>query len=118
MPTLAELLTTPMTFIPNAPTTRLRISDYVAGEASGSGISDPRANSGYQPALVAELARICPYGGTITVDAQGLRDLAEWADCLSGAARQGGNPSGGRSLTNLATKAERLALELDRGGNR
>lgn len=94
-------------------TARLKISSYIAGEASGSGISDPDANSGYQPALVAELARVGAHGGTINIDADGLRDLAEWCDALSAATSQGGNPSGARSLSNMGERCLALARELD-----
>jgi hypothetical protein len=93
-------------------TGKIKLTDYQSFIASGSGISDPKANSGYQPALVAELARIVPDGGTIEVDADGAADLAEWANDLSGAVAQEPNPAGARSLFALHRKAYDLAREL------
>ena len=94
-------------------TAKLKISPYVGFEASGSGISNPEADSGYDERLVLELERVGTRGGVIEVDAVGLRDLAEWCDALSAAATQGGNPSGGRALERLAEKALGMARELE-----
>ena len=95
-------------------TREISLTDYQAFVASSSGISDPSTNSGYEPALVAELARIVPYGGTIRVTADGAADLAEWAGDLAGAIAQEPNPSGARSLRALQDKASKLAKELSR----
>lgn len=93
-------------------TGKLQLTDFQSYVASGSGISDPKANHGYQPALVAELARIVPKGGTITVDAEGATDLAEFATDLSGALAQEPNPSGARSMAQLSDRAYELARQL------
>lgn len=95
------------------PVGKLPITAYQAGEASGSDISNPRVDSGYQPALVAELARIGSGGGAISVDAEGARDLAEWAGDLSDAVAQAPNLSGARSLSGLADRALALARRLE-----
>jgi hypothetical protein len=93
-------------------TGKIKLTDFQAFVASGSDISNPTVDSGYQPALVAELARIVPKGGTITVDAEGAADLAEFANDLSGAIAQEPNPSGARSMAKLSERAYELAREL------
>jgi hypothetical protein len=85
-------------------TRAVKITPYQAHIANGSDISNPKADSGYQPALTRELARVGTKGGTIHLDAEGLRDLAEFCDALSNAEGQGGNPSGARSLASLAAR--------------
>jgi hypothetical protein len=85
-------------------TTQIRLTPYQAFIANGSDISNPNANSGYQPALTRELARVGTKGGVVHLNAEGLQDLADFADALSNAEAQGGNPSGARSLANLAAR--------------
>ena len=94
-------------------TAKIKLTSYQAFIASGSTISDPTTDSGYQPALVRELARIVPGGGTVTLDAEGFRDLAEFANDLAGAEAQSPNPSGARSLYGLAEKCSTLARKLE-----
>ena len=94
-------------------TGKLKLTDYHSYVASGSGISDPSANHGYDAGLVEEIARIVPYGGTIEVTAAGARDLAEWATDLAGAVAQEPNPSGARSLNTLHRRAWDLYRELE-----
>lgn len=93
-------------------TGKIKISEYVAFIASGSDISNPDAKDGYQPALARELHRVGPKGGTITVDAEGAADLAEWAHDLSIAVAQEPNPSGARSLYGLSERARTVAHQL------
>jgi hypothetical protein len=82
---------------------RVRVSRYIAGEASGSSISDPAVESGYSPLLERELARVCPGGGTIVLDREAAGDFAEWCGDLAEAVAQGGNPSGANALRKLST---------------
>lgn len=83
---------------------RVRVSRYIAGEASGSTISDPGSGSGYSELLERALARVVPGGGTIILDREAADDFAEWCGDLAGAVVQGGNPAGGRALAKLATE--------------
>lgn len=92
-------------------TASIKISDYVAFEMSGSAISDPDSGSGYDPLIGREYVR-CGGRGTYRLTKAALTDLAEFCDALSISATQGGNPSGGRALTNLAEKALGLAGKL------
>jgi hypothetical protein len=97
----------------NLKTGKLKLTAFQIFIASGSGISDPKANSGYEPALVEEMHRVCHVGGnTIEVNAEGAADLSEWAADLSGAVAQEPNPSGARSLFKLHRQAYDLAKEL------
>jgi len=90
----------------------LRITPYQAFELSGSDISDPDSDSGYDPLIGAEYKRTGG-SGTYRLTAPALRDLAEWCDALTISASQGGNPSGARSLANLAAEARKLADGLE-----
>lgn len=95
---------------------KIRISKYIGFEASSSAISEPNVDvyeGGYDRALVAEMHRVGTGGGMIEVDANGLRDLAEWLDAMENSAGQGGNPSGARACRRLAEKALDLARELE-----
>lgn len=93
-------------------TGKLKITAFQAYIADGSDISSPDVDSGYQHELALELHRIGTRGGTITVDAEGAADLAEFANDLANAVAQEPNPSGARSLYSLNEKADRLAREL------
>lgn len=95
-------------------TAKIKLTPFQALIASGSGISDPSIDSGYQLALVQEVHRVMPSGGTISADAEGLRDLAEWAGDLGGAVAQEPNPAGAASLYKLSQRAYDLARELER----
>lgn len=91
----------------------IKISRFVADEASGSGISDPAANSGYDADLVREMHRIGSAGGTINVSPTGARDLAEWLECIIPPLRDERNYSGMRSVGTLADKCLRLAARAE-----
>lgn len=95
-------------------TTALRISPYIAFEASGSDISNPNPEreSGYSKLLAHELDRVGTRGGTIHIDAEALLDLAEWLDAIQIGNSDSGNTSGARSCERLAAKARALAKEL------
>lgn len=92
---------------------KVRISRFVAFEASGSEIVNERTDyGGYDRRLGSELARVGTRGGTIEVGRDGLLDLAEWCDALEIANSQSENYSGARALANLAEKCRALASEL------
>jgi len=94
-------------------TGKLTLTAFQSFVASGSDISNPTVDSGYQRKLVQELARIVPDAGTIIVDAEGAKDLAEFAWDLSVAVGQEPNPSGARSLAKLNDEATNLAKKLE-----
>lgn len=100
-------------------TAKIKITEFVAFEASGSDISNPKADSGYQPALVRELARAVRQDGcTVELDAEGFRDLAEWADAMVAPNAQGGNPSGARAMAVLSDRCLEQAKALEEAGAR
>lgn len=90
-------------------TTPVKISRFVAFEASGSAISQPGSDSGYSPDLERELARVGTDGGTVYLDRDALLDLAEWADCMIAPNAQSGNPSGARAMEGLRDRCAELA---------
>jgi hypothetical protein len=94
-------------------TAKIKLSPYHGFICPGSEISNPDVDSGYQPALVREIARVGTKGGTITADAEGLRDLAEFAEALANAESQGENHSGARSLGRLAERCLAEARRLE-----
>lgn len=94
-------------------TAKIKISEFVGFEASGSDISNPDAKDGYQPALARELARVGTDGGTIELDAEGFRDLAEWADAMVAPNAQSGNPSGARAMATLCERCLEQAKLLE-----
>lgn len=93
-------------------TASLKISKFIAFEASGSDISRPGSGSGYDEALAVELARIGTNGGTIHVTRVGALDLAEWLGTMAMANGQCENYSGSRACSNLAAKARDIANGL------
>lgn len=95
----------------NQPTKPIKITKFIALEASGVGISDPTADSGYNRHLVSELHRIGANGGTVYLSANGLDDLAEWLDTMEVAngSSGAGNFAGARACAKLAEKARRYA---------
>jgi len=108
-----------MTFQATRP---LKITRFIAGEASGSEISDPTKDSGYSPHLAEELHRVGSSGGTVRLTALDLDDLAEWLDAMAIGNSEGGGMDGGpnyagaRSCVKTAEKARlyaRLLREQD-----
>lgn len=97
-----------------APTKSLRISPFIAFEASGSELTQnptPGA-SGYTVLLESELRRVGLRGGTLHLDADSLEDLAEFLDAIAIGNSDSGNHSGARSCATHAERARTLATEL------
>jgi hypothetical protein len=98
----------------------IKITRFIAVEASGSEISDPTKDSGYNPSLAAELARIGTGGGTVYLAAPALDDLAEWLDAITPGHTQSGNHAGARACAKTAGKAQlyaRLLREQEQNTN-
>jgi hypothetical protein len=95
-----------------------KITRFIAGEASGSDISNPNVDSGYSPQLVGELHRVGSGGGTVYLTALSLEDLAEWLDAMTIGNSEGGgldggpNYAGARSCARTAEKARTYASRL------
>jgi len=102
----------------NAPATLpISITPTITFLASGSDISNPDAESGYDKGLVAELARVgCGGKGyrKIHLTAQGHRDFAEWLEAMEGATAQSDGPAVARSCRVHREASLRYAAELDR----
>lgn len=95
---------------------QIKLTPFQAFIASGSDISNPDAHdSGYQHALAMELDRIGPGGGKVTLDAEGFRDLGEFARSLANAVADESNSSGARSLATLSECCYRQARILESG---
>ena len=98
------------------PTLPISITPTITFLASGSDISNPDAESGYDKGLVAELARVgCGSKGyrKINLTAQGHRDFAEWLEAMEGATAQGDGPAIARSCRVHREASLRYAAELD-----
>lgn len=93
-------------------TVSIKISPFIAGEAEGSSISDPGADSGYDEHLGNELHRVGNRGGMVHLTRQGLLDLAEWLDAMYIANQQSDNQPGATSCSKLAEKARNAAREM------
>jgi hypothetical protein len=91
-----------------------KITKFIAFEASGSDISNPRATDGYARHLAAELARVGAHGGTAHLTAIDLDDFAEWLDVMASANGSAGsrNYSGAASCARTAEKARAYARAL------
>jgi hypothetical protein len=88
---------------------KVKISRFIAFLASGSDISRPGSDSGYDEGLAIELDRIGTKGGVVDLTPLGLRDLAEWLDAIGMALGYDGNTSGARACAKLAEVCRDLA---------
>lgn len=96
-------------------TAGFKITRFIASEAEGSDISSPGSGSGYSELLERELARLGTRGGTLQLDAEALRDLAEFLDTMVYANED--YPSRAASCRLHAERALALAQKLEEEGN-